>query len=284
MDKKTKRNKLIKEIMALDANKQEWEVTTQRFVGFLDIMGFKDLVARNSHEDIYSIMISIKDKITKWEEVYAKGGQISELIKITIYSDSIMIYSKNNSLDCLSLFVGTINTITNSLFKAGIPHKGACACGVMTLDLDNSIFFGQPLIDAYLLETEIKFYGIVAHSSFENETLLHKSNLADLNVFYYLCPFEKGSAKHMTIYPTFVPYSENFEEEMENLIATLRSKTSGHLRKYIDSTEAYLRSIREDGNVMKQAAENTLRIKKIMESLPIGEVIEVKDSRNKGNR
>jgi hypothetical protein len=33
----------------------------------------------------------------------------------------------------------------------------------MTLDYEKSIFFGQPLVDAFLLQDELKFYGIVVH-------------------------------------------------------------------------------------------------------------------------
>ena len=36
--------------------KSIWTITTDRFVGFIDIMGFKDMVMRSSHDDIYRMM------------------------------------------------------------------------------------------------------------------------------------------------------------------------------------------------------------------------------------
>jgi len=37
-------------------NKKPWNLTDKRFVCFLDIMGFKDLVMRNSHDEIYKML------------------------------------------------------------------------------------------------------------------------------------------------------------------------------------------------------------------------------------
>lgn len=44
-----------------DVDVNNWQITTNRFVGFIDIMGFKDMVARSSHEDIYDMMKKIND-------------------------------------------------------------------------------------------------------------------------------------------------------------------------------------------------------------------------------
>lgn len=39
--------------------KKSWSPTSKRFVCFLDIMGFKDLVMRNSHKEIYDLLTKL---------------------------------------------------------------------------------------------------------------------------------------------------------------------------------------------------------------------------------
>lgn len=146
--------------------KENWDITAARYVVYLDIMGFKDLVSRTKHEAIYEMMKKINER-KQFNSKVNWGKTNSELVKTTTYSDSIMIYSKDDSYESLYSTICTTSGLTNDLLTEGIPHKGALAFGIMTLDTQNSIFFGQPLIDAFLLEGEINFYGILVHGSAE---------------------------------------------------------------------------------------------------------------------
>ena len=232
----------------------DWEVTANRFVAYIDIMGFKDMVAREKHEDIYKLMIRMKERINFSERVdwsYEK----STFVRTTTYSDSIMIYSKDRTDNSLNSFLCTIASIIGDLFLEEIPFKGAVAFGKMTLDTKNSIFFGQPLIDAYLLEEELHFYGVVIHATAEKEIYNRRDEILSPRVFlqYYPCHFKNGISKHLTVFPMNAIIYENQKTESEsNLykllesINCLRHKTSGHLRKYIENTEAYLQFIKDN--------------------------------------
>ncbi|MBK8109930.1 MAG: hypothetical protein IPK46_06125 [Saprospiraceae bacterium] len=138
----------------------DWEITCDRYVGYIDIMGFKNLVLTRPHSEIYEIMKKIDEcklnnENIKWDNIDSK------LVTTTNYSDSIMIYSKDNSFLSLKAFTCTISGIMDDLFMECIPFKGAISFGTMTLDIERSIFFGQPLIDSYLLQEELYFYGVV---------------------------------------------------------------------------------------------------------------------------
>ncbi|MDR0438084.1 MAG: hypothetical protein LBH22_07290, partial [Bacteroidales bacterium] len=75
---------------------KKWSITTNRFVAVIDIMGFKDMVAKLPHEQIYNIMKSIDDSKIRISNVFGhKKGQV--LVRTTTYSDSIMLYSKDGS-------------------------------------------------------------------------------------------------------------------------------------------------------------------------------------------
>lgn len=223
-----------------DVDANNWEITTNRFVGFIDIMGFKDMVARSSHEEIYEMMKKINDfqklnTSVKW----GQNENSPHLVKTTTYSDSIMVYSLDGSIESLNSFICTISALIHDLFAEGIPFKGAIAYGMMTIDIERSIFFGQPLIDSYLLQEEMKFYGIIVHGTAQR--VIEDSNKTSFHI-PYLCPLKNGSSVHLTIAPMFW-IVKGYDEENEKLADSLRKmryNTSGSIRKYIDLTEEYL--------------------------------------------
>lgn len=234
-----------------------WKVTTNRYVGYIDIMGFKDLVSRNTHAFIYKLMQKIENAKKLIEKMEWPGTKV-DLITSTTYSDSIIIYSKDNTFKSLLSFSYAMSALSNELFKERLAHKGAVAFGTMTLDTKNSIFFGQPLIDAYLLQEELNFYGICLHASAQRE-IETKHSKSEIEVIRNCqCLLRNGLANHLVIFPLFgVYYSEAPLEiiaENKKLLTTiknLRHNTSGHLRKYIEYTEKYLTTLQNEVNVSK---------------------------------
>jgi len=230
-----------------DAVGIDWPIKADRYVSYFDIMGFKDMVARTTHDKIYEMMKSIIKKIESAKEANWLGPDI-RLVRTATYSDSIFLYSKNDSFNSLYSLICATAALTSSLLRDAIPHKGAVAFGTMTLDTGNSIFFGQPLIDAYLLQEDLNFYGIIVHSSFEQK-LEEKGKEGGIPFIQdYLCPLKNGNAIHKTILPIFAniadPDHQEFNDELFASFKKLRFKTSGHLREYIDNTELYLNSFK----------------------------------------
>lgn len=223
---------------------EPWKITTNRYVAYIDIMGFKDMVLRTDHADIYKNMLKIDKQIRKMANV-SWDGETSKLIKTTNYSDSIIIYSKDNSSESLHSFICTVAAATNDLLVEGFPHKGAVAFGMMTFDTSNSIFFGQPLIDAFLLQEELEFYGIIAHGTIEKEIKKHMKDNANLFIEDYRCNLKKGNSLHLTIYPmNLIGKSKKASDKLFESCQKMRFKTSGHLRKYIDNTESYIKCMK----------------------------------------
>jgi len=222
---------------------EKWNPTARRYVCFIDIMGFKDMVATKKHSDIYAMM----EKIVGYQRLNSsvKWQGKADLVKTTTYSDSIIVYSLDDSINSLNSIICTVSGLTQDLLSEGIPYKGAISIGDMTCDLEKSIYFGQPLIDSYILQEELYFYGIVLHGSVEKE--IEKNNYTSF-ITEYNCPFKKGKSNHMTIVPMYM-WKED-EKSIPRNDALLKSvkkmkyTTSGNLRIYIDSTIKYLESIR----------------------------------------
>lgn len=221
----------------------KWPITTERFVAFIDIMGFKDMVAKMQHEEIYKMMKVIDDSKTINASI-RKNNEMNNLVTTTTYSDSIMLYSKDKSYDSFTALIVAVSGLTNDLFLEKIPHKGALAFGTMTLDTERSIFFGQPLIDAYLLQEEMHFYGTIIHGTVEQEMENKFSSTPFIEKFD--CPLKNGKSKHYTVAPMHVDSSSakntlyaDFNKNIISSLNKMRYKTSGHLRRYIDNTEIY---------------------------------------------
>ena len=224
-----------------------WPITAERFVAFIDIMGFKDLIMRSTHNQVYKMMRTINEQRRHNADIQWLG--ITEkLIRTMTYSDSIMIYSKDDSTKSFDSISNTISGLSYDLFIEGIPHKGALAFGTMTIDSEDSIFFGQPLIDSYLLQEELSFYGVLLHGSVEKKIYSSKYDIGGLFIKDYICPLKNGASHHLTIFPMFLDESENSkykqnQKELFEAIIKFRHGTSGHLRKYIDNTENYFKFI-----------------------------------------
>jgi hypothetical protein len=186
-------------------NKNDWPITTERFVAYIDIMGFKDMVARQTTKVIYDLMI----KLDRYSEVSAgiKFGD-EQLVRKTQYSDSIMLYSKDATAESQQNFISSVSILYQSLLSNCIPHKGSIAFGEMTLDPIKSIYFGQPLIDAYELQMEMHFYGVIVHASADEEMSKIPMPLKPSFIIKHLCCLKNGKAFHNVVIPILFAFQK----------------------------------------------------------------------------
>ncbi len=153
-------------------------IYTENIVAFIDILGFKDIVSQTEASDsklqgILNALGFLKKLETpyKWstelieieESAQYKGLQgfdLTELIKCTCFSDSIVISIPVNE--------ETINPVASTLianlasFGANLMAKKILLRGGITkgnlIHTDDGIVVGKALIDAYHLETSSAIY------------------------------------------------------------------------------------------------------------------------------
>jgi hypothetical protein len=145
---------------------------SSRYVVFLDILGFKDKVAKiEQNRALFELLIELPDIVanalnianqTFGETVDAQG---------TAFSDSIVV-SASASQPAIGLY--TVATTTVTLCQQ-LLHRSALARGGLTKGPcyhKNNIVFGQGMIDAYLLEQSIaKVPRVVVTSDIAREWL-----------------------------------------------------------------------------------------------------------------
>lgn len=200
-------------------------ITTERYIVFLDIMGFKDRVARTKHEELLSMLNDFNQKISQHILEHREHG-----IRLSQFSDSILIYSSDNKQSSLQTISEVSSKVMETAINLGIPLKGAIAKGVITCDISKQLYFGQALIDAYLLEENVKYYGILAHNSVEADIKSLEWN--GLSLFRDIeAPLKSGTVSHFEI----CWYKNDMQTAKENL-SKIRETVSGDPRKYIDNS------------------------------------------------
>jgi len=148
-----------------------WSTSDMRFVAYLDILGFKDMVMRNPHSVIYDLLSKISKQRESLDNVQSKDFFSEKFQDAGIYSvsfsDSIMLFSKKDTPEDLKFFIFSVLWIFTKALESSVPIKGAIAHGQISINKSQQIYFGQPIIDAYLLEEELKYMGIVAHNTID---------------------------------------------------------------------------------------------------------------------
>lgn len=199
------------------------EITTDRFIVFLDIMGFKDRVARTDHDSLLSQLEKLNSEISKHINNNKEHG-----IKLSQFSDSILIYSSNSSTKSLESISKVTCNVMQTAIKAGFPLKGAIAKGKITCDTIKQLYFGQALIDAYLLEENVKYYGVLAHNSVEADI----KKLDSQTLFHDIeAPLKSGTVCHYEL-----AWHIADRDASKSDLTKIRETVSGDPRKYIDNT------------------------------------------------
>lgn len=234
----------------------QWEPTAKRFVAFLDIMGFKDMVFRNSHELVLKTLESFKtegidviDTFAKMQSSVDKKDQPfkdafkplfgDSIIKTVSFSDSILVISNDDSYYSAYQLVWLITILLGNALITGVPIKGSIAHGEQTADFEKSIHFGKPLIDAYELQNQLHLYGVVLHHTAEQQfnSVGAMKKLENDSIHKYKTPMKQGEINHylVTNYPDL-----KSETNLEAKYSKLYSTVSGHTRLYVDHTIEFL--------------------------------------------
>ena len=228
--------------------KSVWEDTCERFVAFLDIMGFREWVFSDIHDNIYKDLIKFQSAIKEiesqpnsYDSVTIERTQSTDLltslaktqVKPVIFSDSIVLISNDSSAIALLKIFACVSWILQNALILKIPLKGAIAYGKMTADIDKSLYFGKPLIYAYELQEELLLYGIVLHHTTENR-LSKIEVIKELkeDIITYLTPMKSGIINHSLV----DSFTASLKSNVLKVISDYYQSVSGKHRIYVDNT------------------------------------------------
>jgi hypothetical protein len=227
---------------------ENWTSTNERFIAFVDIMGFKDLVAKKGHEEIKLMLTelilftnSVVDTMRVVNHVYYEKEIKEVRVRSLTFSDSIIFVTEDKSPEDFFLLSLTLSVFQGTSLERGIPIKGAISCGKLTADFNLSLFFGQPLIDAYLLQEELFYYGIIVDHFVESfivdmENKISEKEKMTLSAFKRLMtPLKNSIAPHYNLKSQIL-----YPEKINNLYKPV----SGSVRQYVDNTTEMLEKLK----------------------------------------
>jgi len=233
-----------------EVKKTNWKTTDHRFVGFLDLLGFKEKVSRKNHDDIYnelSKISSLKKEIENASNEASEGYYSDADIYIVSFSDSIVVFSKNDNYANFEFFLFAVRYLFSKAISDKIAIKGGIAHGEISLNKSEQIYFGQAIIDAYLIEEDVNYLGVVCHNSVDsyiensspsNERLEILKGL----IFENKTPLKCGKINHKNLdYFALTINAKNKDEkevqlEVEKILEDYYPTVSGGARRYIDNT------------------------------------------------
>lgn len=130
---------------------KKWIVTDIRFVIFLDILGFRDLVMRETHESILELLYNIRKQNGY---IFEKNKYITDDVYVVTFSDSIILFSRKDTYHDFTQAFTIAANLMSRMIAMGVPVKGAVAHGKISVDKENQLFLDSQLSTVtYLVKT-----------------------------------------------------------------------------------------------------------------------------------
>lgn len=228
----------------------DWPLTTNRFIAYFDIMGFKEYIYSNPHEKVHKRLSDMQiildeaqdfvNSIFGWDEDFEIE---TTWLKGVMFSDSTMLITKDGTLNSLAYLILACEKLLFGCLSRRIPIKGAISYGKITAKFEKSLFVGKPLIDAYQLENELFFYGVVFDK--KAETKLESFNRLKKQCFQGAIPMKGGEIKHIAINWVNRYNYENVLFEPIDILEDFYKEVSGNPRKYVDNTIKVVREMQK---------------------------------------
>ena len=233
------------------------------YVLYADIMGFKDRVMRTEHTELENSFESLLKDLEAWFSPNKKAPTF----KASFFSDSILIVDEDTANGFNRISKAAAGLMQVSL-KHKFPLKGVISKGNFTYKEDKQLFFGRALVDAFLLEEQINYYGIVAHHSIENDIIQYangqgkKDNGNRKGINPYILspvPLKSGNITHYHLAYNLISSTretgKNIDQTHMNIISWLElisGTVSGNPRVYVDKT---LQVLEDDLSIFKRHKE-----------------------------
>jgi hypothetical protein len=156
---------------------------SKKYIGFLDILGFKDLVYNNSHDDlvrkfqsVFCLNVEVSLSGGKFRTVSTKDRDftVADLnyakVNSTVISDSVIFWTDDDGMQSfINICISIMKLLVSGVFN-GFPMRGSISLGDLSVIQsiygtvkNNSLqsIVGKGLVEAYILESSQNWVGCV---------------------------------------------------------------------------------------------------------------------------
>lgn len=238
-----------------------WNPENKKMVLVLDIMGFKNMVSNLSYEELYLKLYKVFTSFNHLKNI--QWNIFVDKFWIELFSDTIFIISSDCSDTTITMLNMFVSGILWEALKLGIVFKGAYAEGKVIVDRENHICFGQPIIDAYLLEENQAWFGIACHKSVKSISedkvdVVHfidgKEKIVQIKPIFitYNVPLKCGTEK-LIVFAWFNHAMVSYDKIKKELM-TLRANGTAKVKIYYDRLLDFMNFCQEQGDLWLNAA------------------------------
>ena len=233
------------------------------YVLYADIMGFKDRVMRTEHKDLEK---DFEDLITDLADWFVPNKKAKKF-KFSFFSDSILLVDENTKEGFNRISKAAAGLMQVSL-EHKFPLKGVISKGNFTYNEEKQLSFGQAIFDAYLLQEQVYYYGIVAHHSVEGDIKQYANgwkekdngNRKGINPYVLSpVPLKNGYSTHYHLAYNLISNIretgkdvEATHDSIQSWIEKISGTVSGTPRIYVDKT---LQVLKEDFSMFEKHKE-----------------------------
>lgn len=213
----------------------------ETFIGFFDVLGFKEIVYNNSLDDLKGFF----DHLLRDSQTALSGGTFVQVgpgaivpelknqkVNCLHVSDSIIFWTRANTVEDFKDLVSVCYSFYWTSLGTTFPLRGCLTFGEIDFDPDtirkisgvaffNYSLFGKGLIDAYLKAESIEYAGCIL-----DELAVEKVGkdvleevLLDRKICEYEVPFKAGTKLQYVFTPTRNSYNE---QALENEVANIK--------------------------------------------------------------
>lgn len=164
-----------------------------RVVIFADILGFKAMVKQTPLREIAEKV----SRLVERSKVNQIGGSVEFRVGHTHFSDALLLWGPDmagrdikEQINIRKALMMRASSFLGCSIADEIPLRMGVAEGEVIINPEKNIYVGQPIIDAYLLESQQQWIGGAVHPSFRSDDLLASPHR---NLVRYDIPYKENS-------------------------------------------------------------------------------------------
>jgi hypothetical protein len=142
-------------------------VTKERYVSFLDILGFSEIVRNTDLESLikrFKAILFFKpyvEALGRWNNLEGKIQPANRKCSCFSFSDTFVLSTDDASIESFNDITIATFLLARSLFGLGFPVRGAITKGEADYIPGTNHLIGKALIDAAELEKKQDWFGVI---------------------------------------------------------------------------------------------------------------------------
>ena len=148
----------------------------RRFVAHIDILGMRAMVRRNPEMawNVLSGLANVRDHLGKLQLTHistASQRMLAESVFSVMFSDTIVLFTKTESDEDLRAILIAAAEVLHKAMCALVPVRIGVASGQFFFNIEESLYSGPALIEAYEIGEAAQWLGIVTTAAVYKQSI-----------------------------------------------------------------------------------------------------------------